>query len=166
MEQKNRHERLELNQDLKVTRATWKVERLGWIGLGAALAAALLGLLGPGPLSEASTGPGAILVRYQRFAHFEAEAELDVEVRPTAPGAEMGIWLSSEYLRDMEIRGVTPPPARTRVERDRAVYFYEVAGDGPLTIRFDIVYRKIGRLKGTAGILGGAEAEFAHWIYP
>lgn len=168
MEEKNRRERLDLEQDLAITRAAWRFERAGWIGLGVVLAAAVAGLLGPGPLSEAATGsPGSVVrVEYQRFAHFETEAVLGIEVRPPARDGEFGVWLSSDYLRQVEIRGMTPPPVSARIGPDRVVYRYEAGGDGPLAVRFEILYRKIGRLRGSAGLDGGPAVEFAHWVYP
>ena len=168
MEDKNRHERLELNQDLKVTRRTWRFERIGWIGLGAFVAAALAGLLGPGPLSEASAGEpgGPLQVHYERFAHFEAESDLRIDVRPPAGRSEVEVWLASDYLGSLDVRGVTPPPVGTRLEKGRVVYRFASAGEGPLEVRFDILYRRIGRLSGEAGLVGGASAVFAHWVYP
>lgn len=168
MEQKNRHERLELDQDLSLTRKTWVFERIGWVGLGALLTAALLGLLGPGPLSSSVAGePGAsVRVEYQRFAHFESEADLRLELRPATADPFLELWVSSAYLRGIEVRGVTPAPAETRLEGDRLVYRYPRAGEGPMSVRFDILYRSLGRLEGQAGVVGGSSAAFSHWIYP
>ena len=123
MGEKNRRPALELDQDLSVTRASWRFERIGWIGLVLFVAGALLGVLGPGPLSDARAGEADAPVRvdYERFAHFESEAELGIQVRPPASGP-FELWMSSDYLRHLEVRGVTPPPMATRVEPDRLVY--------------------------------------------
>lgn len=168
MEEKNRRERLELNQDLRTTRATWRAERIGWIALAAFLAAALLGLLGPGPLSSAATAdPGSpFRVLYDRFGHLESESRLELELQAPGGRGPVGVWLSSDYLAGVEVRGVTPPPDSTRLEPGRVVYVYEAGGEGTRTVRIDLLYLRIGRIRGEAGLAGGPSAGFSHWVYP
>ena len=168
MEERNRRERLEFNQDLRTTRATWRAERIGWAALALFLAAALLGFLGSGPLSEAATADAGspFRVLYERFAHLEAEAELTLEFQPPSGGGEAEVWLSSDYLQGVEVRGVTPPPASTRLEPGRVVYRFASAGEGTRAVHFAILYLRFGRIAGEAGRVGGPSSGFSHWVYP
>lgn len=74
----------------------WKAQRAGWVLMALLLIAALLGLLGPGPLSwsTATAAEGLVRVDYQRFAHTEADDLLTVTIAPgTTSGGSVDVEL-------------------------------------------------------------------------
>jgi hypothetical protein len=113
----------------------------------------------------AATPDGTLRVVHQRFGHYDAEARLEVEVHSS--GKEPAeLWISSDYLRSVEVRGITPPPSATRLEGDGVVYRFDGAGPGPKVALFDILHTRLGRVTGRVRQGGGPVLEFHHWIYP
>jgi hypothetical protein len=92
---------MEIETDLEFQRRVWRVPRVGWLIIGAAVVAALLGLFGTGPLSRASTDGGGLTVEYDRFARREqthaappCPAAIEVrcagfDCRPAVPAANL-----------------------------------------------------------------------------
>lgn len=163
----HRRGRIELSDDPKFSRTSWKVERIGWWTLGAVLVAGTVGLLGPGLFSAASAGePGdPIRVEYERFGHFETDDELRIRLRPRDGTASM--WIEDRYLDGVEIRDVFPPPERVELREGRKVYIFSAgAGHDPVQVRFDVTYKKIGRLAGRLGTSDGPAVDVKQFIYP
>src|SRR4051794_40698086 len=97
---------LEIEQDLAYQRREWAFERVGWLLLGLLLLAALVGLLGRGPLSNTTAGDpgGPLRVEYQRFLRHRSTSTLRVHLGPNAArGNEAHLWLDREYLEGMEV---------------------------------------------------------------
>ena len=65
---------LELDEDPAFLRAQWRAERIGWLGIGLIILAALLALLGRGPLGQRTVTRGPLRVHY------------DAVMRRSAPG--------------------------------------------------------------------------------
>ena len=67
---------LEIAQDMTFQRRSWAVQRVGWGVVAVTIGAALLGLLGSGPLSRSTAvAPGAFAVEYERFVRELVAAE-------------------------------------------------------------------------------------------
>jgi hypothetical protein len=91
----------------------WKAQRAGWVAIVLFVLAALVGLLGRGPLSwaTATSQDGLVEVDYQRFTHLEADDMISIVVAPAAvTGDTVEIELAEEWLRSVEVRGMTPEP--------------------------------------------------------
>jgi hypothetical protein len=159
---------LEVPDDLEFSRKSWAVERIGWLGLAAVLLAGIFGLLGSGIFSSATAGElgDPIRVEYERFGHFEADDRLTVWVRPRGDNAMMSFWVEDRYLDHVEIRDIMPRPARIELKHDRKVYFFEAVGNDPVQVRFDITYKKAGRVAGRLGTLDSPAVEVRQFIYP
>jgi hypothetical protein len=65
---------LEIGQDLAHQRLEWKIERVGWILMALLGLPALVGLLGPGPLSSTSAGEkgSPLSVENNRFERYQS----------------------------------------------------------------------------------------------
>src|SRR5437870_1413168 len=121
----NREERgggAEVAQDLEFQRHSWRVQRVGWAALALLIGAALLGLLGKGPLcrTTAAVPAGDLRVDYERFGHFHTDAALRIEAVP-APGGDgrLRLWVDREYLEGVQIQHVLPQPDRVETAPDR-----------------------------------------------
>jgi hypothetical protein len=160
---------LEISDDLKFTRLSWKAERIGWLVLAAVLVAGILGLLGSGVFSSATAGEaGAPLrVRFERFAHFEADDRLTVTFRPQVHGGLSSLWIEDRYLDDVEIREIVPTPERIELQPGRKVYYFPTAaGADVIQVWFDLSYKKAGRLAGRIGTSDAPPVELKQFIYP
>jgi hypothetical protein len=162
--------RLELPDDPAFTRTSWKWERAGWLLLAGFLVAGLLGLLGPGLLFSATTAGGAedpLRVEYERFGHFESDDELTILLKPRPREGAVSFWFEDDYLDRVEVRDVHPTPAEVRLADGRKVYSFPVVpGATRVQVRFDINYRKVGKLSGHLGTSAGQPVEIRQFIYP
>ena len=161
--------RLQISDDLSFTRASWKVERAGWLALAALIAAGMLGLLGPGLFSSASAGEieDPLRVEFQRFGHFETEDELTVHLKPRSRNGLATVWIEDRYLDHVEIREIHPPPSQVQLQDGRKVYSFSLAPDiDRARVRFDLTYKKVGRLAGRLGAPDGSSVGVRQFIYP
>lgn len=104
---------LQVAQHHAFQRREWTAQRIGWVAMGLVVVAALLGLLGPGPLSwtTATSADSLVEVRYQRFGHLEADDTITVVLAPTAvTGDSVDVELAQDWVRSVDISGITPEP--------------------------------------------------------
>ncbi len=150
---------IDIADDQRFTRKSWRWERAGWGLLAAVVAGALAGALGPGPLSTAAAGDGPLRIEYERFGRLRTESALRIRVRPSGDRAE--IWLDRSYVEGVKIERVLPEPVRVIAEADRLRYLL------PATEAvFELRFPRPGRLKGKAGLAGGETVEFGQFVYP
>jgi hypothetical protein len=91
----------------------WKAQRAGWVLIALMLVAALVGLLGPGPLSWATAqgADGSVQVEYQRFTHREADDRVSVTLSSAAvTGDSVDVELDGDWVQAMDITGIHPQP--------------------------------------------------------
>jgi hypothetical protein len=104
---------LEVSDSQAFQRREWRVQRLGWTAMALLVVAALIGLLGPGPLSSATavTDDGLAQVEYQRFGHLEADDALTVVVAPAAVTDDsVDVELAADWVRSVDISSIVPEP--------------------------------------------------------
>ena len=156
---------IQLSDDPPFSRASWKFERAGWIGLTAFLLAGFAGVLGPGLFSgsTARDGTGAVQIRYDRSGHFRSDGTLEARVRPG--GGVASLWIDDQYLENVEIQSVRPEPSGTRTEAGGSTYLFG-AGKDPVEVRFEVSYKKAGVLRGRFGGSPGGAVEIRQFIYP
>src|SRR5215207_519621 len=104
---------LELDQDLTYQQREWRVERISWIVWLLLIVAALLGLLGPGPLSQTRAGSQdeRVWVDYERFVRYRSPTQLIVHIEPDA--AQEGMFhlqLDQEFIAKAQIQRIDPEP--------------------------------------------------------
>ena len=160
---------LEVSDDPKFTRMSWKAERIGWWGLAAVIAAGILGLLGSGIFSGVTAGKAGdpLRVDFERFGHFETDDRLTVTFRPRVRDGLVALWIEDRYLDHVEIREIVPAPARIELQNHRKAYYFPAAeGTDTVQVWFDITYKKAGPLAGQMGTLEGPPVELKQFIYP
>jgi hypothetical protein len=162
---------LEIDQELPYQRRAWQRQRVMWVLLTLVLLAALLGLFGPGLLSDAHAGDTSapLWLEYPRFAHTYADADtLRFQVAPAAVNAgQVRLWVSRDYLERVEVRRIEPEPEAVETTGDRYIYVFRAPNlNAPTRILFHVEPNSFGRLKGRAGLDGGAEFDFSQYVYP
>lgn len=138
---------LEIDQDLTFQRRSWIVQRTGWTVMALLLVAAMLGVLGSGPLSKGTIEvPERGRVEYARFARYQTPDTLTVHLGHAAtPQREVRLGVDRVFLDRSKIEAVMPPPLRVEGLADRLVYVFAMARTGePLTITFVLQPQRLG----------------------
>ena len=159
---------LEVGHDLDFQRRQWTFQRIGWLTMVLIAVAALLGLFGTGPLSDAAAERGPLRLDYGRFERKAAPAKLRIRVAGgTAQDGQIRLWLDERYLDAVEIRSISPEPSESQAGPDRTVYVFQIGDPGqPAAVSFDLQPVEFGRLTGRLGLVGGPEIAFAQVVYP
>ena len=161
---------LEIAQDLSQEHREWRIERAGWIAGALLLLAALLGLLGPGPLSSATAGEphSSLWVEYERFQRYQAPATIRVHFGPgVARGGEARVALNRAFVESVDLRHIDPAPARVEAGSDRFTYAFLVADSSrPSAVTFRFEPDTFGRVPVEVEAEGGPRLRFRLFYYP
>ena len=161
---------LESAQDLDFQRRSWVAQRVGWVFIALAALAALLGLLGKGPLSRVSAGEESqpLSLEYDRFGRFQTLTTLRVNLGSDAGrDREVHVWLNREYLESVQIQQVTPEPDRVEAGSQRLTYVFQLSEPNqPTAVTFYLQPEHIGSLRGQVGLVEGQKLNFNQFIYP
>ena len=170
MEERPHSGDLELEEDLDFERRSWTIERIGWIGMATVMLAALAGLLGPGPLSQTTAGGhgGRLWLEYSRFGRFKAPLTLRAHLGPNAGRqGSARLWLSRDYLENVQIQGVSPPPEQVEAGTEVLTYVFPVSDPSRSTaVTFSLKAERFGRQGGCIGLANGPTVCFGQFIYP
>jgi hypothetical protein len=153
---------LQIDEDPRFQKKEWLAQRIGLALLGVFVIAAVLGLTGAGGFfSNSAVGDGSVLfVEYERIVRRGAHATIRLHVRSESP--EVRFWLSSSYLRQVQIASVFPEPELLSEERGR--FSYTVKGltqDALITL--DVAHQTFGRIEAEVGLTGGPSVRFTQW---
>lgn len=158
---------LNLSAGQRFHRREWIVQRVGWGAMILVVVAAVLGLLGPGPLSRVSVGDEqSLLVEYQRFGRLETTDELRIRVAGAAASGDLRIWIDRQLLERGQILQIVPQPRQTRSEADRIVFEFDAAEEKPVVVRVSVRPDHPGRVSGRIGVEGGASVSLSQFTYP
>lgn len=161
---------IDIDEDMQFQRMSWAFQRVGWVAMLLVIIAGLLGIFGgDGALNAASLGgEGSLLhVTYGPFARVISPMDLHVRMRGGNGVDEMRIWISREYLDEMEIQTLEPEPEAVEVTTDRLIYTFRLGdSDVQAEITFMMEPQRVGSLAGRIGIEGGESYEFMQFIFP
>ena len=165
-----KHGDLEIAQDLKFERRSWRVERIAWLVGALILVAALLGFLGPGPLGKATAASAdkSLSVDYFRMERYEAPVELRISVNGAlAKDGELRLWIDRQFVEAVEIKRIDPEPEHSEINGERFVYVFKTAA-APATIKlfFHLEPNKFGKTPAQIGIVDGPELQFSQFYLP
>jgi hypothetical protein len=161
---------LEVGEDLDYQHRSWAVQRVGWVVMGLVALAALLGLFGSGPLSNATTGDESkpLWLEYERFARLQAPTRLRIHLRPSNGGdGKVRVLLNRDYLNGVQIQQVTPQPESVEAGLKQLTYVFQVTEPNqPTAVTFHLQTQQIGLLSGQVGLFGEQPLRFSQFIYP
>ncbi|HEV2106871.1 MAG TPA: hypothetical protein VGR16_01265 [Thermomicrobiales bacterium] len=161
---------LEIDEDLAFTRREWTIQRVGWGVMLLIVVAALLGLFGTGPLSDATAGGAeeGLRINYSRFIRHDGESTLELQVDPgQVENGEVEVWIANGYLDAVQVQQIMPVPAEVRAAGDGKIFVFAVADPlGPVSATFLLSPQGIGRLAGVAAAGDGPRVAFMQLIYP
>lgn len=157
---------LQLSEDMRQQRREWMIQPVTWVVLCLILIAIALGLTGSGPLSKAVAGSpeSAIRMEYDRFMRRQSEDSLRMTVQPAS--GTVRIMLDSRYVKQIEIRKITPEPERVVSGADETIFVFSAAPSGPMHAEFRIRPETAGTLKGWVAVEGKPRHSFTQFVYP
>lgn len=160
---------LDLPLDPAFEKWEWRGERIGWALMLLVILAAMIGLFGKGMLSHASktAADGSLSIEYERFLHYHDPARLRVVVAANqVRDGQTKVWLSTGYLEAVALQKVTPDPIHVEAGSEGHTFVFHVpAGQGPITIMFDLEAEEIGTIEGLFKA-GGETLSFSQFVYP
>lgn len=136
---------LEITQDERFQRREWVTERLGWSLVTAFVVAGFLGLLGAGPLSQASAAAGAVSVEHQRVTHYEADDSIAFAFGPEAvEGGAVTATLTGDWPGAVDVQGISPEPSEQRLVPGGLVLEFPVERSGDLEVSVSFRAQRLG----------------------
>ena len=161
---------IEVADDMKFQRRSWRVQRVGWVVMLLVAIAALFGLFGNGPLSGAHAGDtgSGLSISYERFVRKSAQHSIELEAGASSVAdGGVKIWIARDWLDANMVVGIIPEPSRSEALPDRIVYTFDAAQSAaPVAIRFELEARWLGSRRAAAGIVNGPTVQFGQFAYP
>jgi hypothetical protein len=160
---------LEINQDLRVQAHMWRIQRIGWMTIAIIVVLAAAGLFGHGPVSYVTAGDesGALQVEYERFGRHQSQSRLHLHVRASQAEGPVSFWISSNYLKHIEIQDMTPMPSKSTIAEDGILFHVDTAiqeRSGLITVYFQ--FHSMGWLTGEIRMPGAASVTIRQFVYP
>jgi hypothetical protein len=157
---------LEVNEDFGFQQRFWRLQRMAWIGMAMIVTAALLGLLGSGPLSRTVQSGQDFSVEYERFGRYEALMVLRVSYASKPAHESVRVFLDHPYLDKAEVVGIVPDPMVQLGGPDGITYVFPVHALTNGSATFYLTFRTIGRVEGRVAVDDGPPVSIAHFLYP
>lgn len=164
------YEGLEVEEDMQHERRAWRLQRIGRIGLAVFLVLAFLGFTGSGPLSNASASSedDALSVSFERFDRINSMSTFEVHYTPELVSeGELQIWLSANFLTNIQLEQIIPEPDSVELDSERYVYTFAVTSlDRPPPVSFHFRPEKPGIARSNVGIVDGPDIAIRQIVFP
>jgi hypothetical protein len=161
---------LELEQDIAFQRREWLVQRCGWLVWAGVIGAGLLGLVGPGPLSqrETASGDGRLRVKYDRFVHHHQARFLEVRMQPADESQDkLRLFVSQPFLDRTEVHRIEPEPTSRELTADGAWYEFRCQpGVAEAKVIFHYECDGMGSGGGELRLAGSEPVFLEQFVYP
>lgn len=158
----------QVEQDLRFQYREWRGERIGWVIIALLIGAALGGFFGHHPLARVTgqSSDGRLSVLYDRYARYEANAELIVTLEPDADGAQIvRLWFDPHYLDSLKVLAVSPVPLRGEAREGGRAFVFQTDG-GRFTATLSVQFDTIGLVHGSVWADEGKSLSVTHMVWP
>jgi hypothetical protein len=144
----------------------WWLERIAWVLMLLAVAAAAAGTLGPGPLSArtARSADGRLEISYDAIARYAAPSTLKMQLAPTDDQHQLS--LSRSFVDGVQIDDLQPVPLSVASRGGRMVYTFAADKSEPLSIVVRYQHQEFGSRQAVAAVPGGSEVDFSQFVFP
>jgi hypothetical protein len=132
-----------IDEDPRLQRVTWRLQRIGWAGMLLVVIAALGGVFGAGPMAHgtAATADGALILRFDRVARVSRDADWLV----TLPAGRSDIAFEAAALEAFRLGRFEPRPIHERQSGDHLTFAFASSGADRLVLRLVVTARAPGR---------------------
>lgn len=142
-------------------RASWVVERAGWIVLTLLMIAALAGLFGHGWLSKQRVGDGNFRVEFEQFQRVTKVTPYIISLRGSG---ELKLTLGPRFQTGYEVIDIEPRPIRSSAGENGLELQFASVGDNLRTVIWARP-RSFGRLRFSI-TSNGAPLTVRAFVYP
>ncbi|HET6566697.1 MAG TPA: hypothetical protein VFG50_01960 [Rhodothermales bacterium] len=161
---------LDISQDLDHQHRMWRVEHVGWGVMVLLVVAALLGLLGPGPLSNTTAGEESAPLRatYGRFDRYKSPSQMTVHIGPAlVHDGKVELSINRAFFDRVDLGQVDPEPVQVAAGPNWFIYTFAVAdASAPLEVRFHYEPGDAGPLRIAVAAPGAPPIRFTSFVYP
>lgn len=160
---------IQINEERPQQRREWRIERIGWVVMGALLLAGLLGLLGSGPLARAQAGGDALSVDYECLQRAKAPTEYRFEVNPALMGGgPVRLRFDDVLLEEVKLERIVPEPDTVRAGPGYTEFEFAMGpGTGaPAQITFQFEPTTFGHVAGRVTAPGTEPLVLDQFVFP
>jgi hypothetical protein len=147
---------LVIEHDLHFQQRTWVVQRVGWGVIACVLVAALLRLLGSGPLAHRTldSPQRGLRLEYERFLRHHTPSRLHLSVHLKGqPRQEVRVWCDRTFIEHFEVTQIVPPPVKVEAAAESLTYVFPLTDQvEQLPITFSLEPESFGLLSGRIGV--------------
>lgn len=142
-----------VQEDMLLQQRTWRIQRIGWISLGAVALAALLGLFGRGPLATttATGAAGNLEVVHEIVMRRGGATQMRIAVRRAAAG-ETVLGLGPGLTEGLTLERTRPTPLREIYGDGQTEFVFASRRGEPLRIQFDLRPTRTGVIRGAVSL--------------
>ena len=161
---------LELDEDIQQQEKVWVIEKISRAVMALIILAALLGLLGHGPLSSKTLVDSAsgLVVQYERFEHRNATTVFRIHLTPSEQTDDQTrLSIGQEFLGHVEVSAIEPEPLEVELWPDHVTYIFnrpDRASPADIIIHYQPI--DFGRVHVVIGLDGWQQQTFSQFVYP
>lgn len=160
-----RSDGLQLDEHRSFQERLWSVERGAWVGFGAVVVAALLGVTGSGGyFSRTAVSLDGARIEYPRFTRWEAADSFKISFE--AGEAERSLTLSPAFAEIFQIEDVQPEPVAMQARPDGERLVFSLVADAPAVVHIHVRAQRPGLANFNATVDGGARRNITSIVLP
>jgi hypothetical protein len=122
---------LDTPRQQSIQRCEWIAERLGWVVMTSVVLAALVGLLGPGPLSSrvVRSPDGHLQVEHNAIERYDAPCKLIIHFKGRETNQAMvSIGIEREFIDRTAVESIQPRPESAESAGDEILFQFRTIG--------------------------------------
>ena len=160
---------LEIDEDIKLESANWKVQRVAWVLMVFVVMAALLGFIGNGGIGnlqrlKAGSSADGLEIEYERFLRRGAPAEIKVKLIPSPGDSLTDLRLNKDFYEKLHVERILPEPSEQFTHEQGITYRFASAKQ-PFLVIFYVKPDGMGSLPLQFSTSGKA-VNITPFIYP
>jgi len=148
---------ISVGEDLEFQERWWKFENAVWMFFALLLVLDLLGVFGRGwaAKSEASSGDGAVQLKYERIERTMTPSEMQVSFGPgAAVDGKYKLYVSGSVVQELGNQRIAPQPETSAVGEGGITYTFPALGQ-PAVVSFSLEPASPGVYHFSLGVPGG-----------
>ena len=151
---------LEIDEELKLHRKGWVIQRVGWVIMFLIIIGGALGAFGEGLLSKKTVTQPNYCIEYERY--FRYETEMKILVQSTQHIASLSF--PQQYVKEFRMLRIEPGPDNNVTTNAEVVYNFLPGNNRIVTVY--LIPKDYGKIEGYMKINGANTTQLNHFIFP